>query len=161
MNYYLPDSLPKRSGSRPKTTSAVPHMQLDQQPNKPLSDELIEYMRNLDGVFLAWSDRSPPNTVGFFLEQDHAKGADNAFMLSTEFAHVHPFPDYSLHLPVPEPLRSQAIEAGWAEPHPLAGYPTVSDLMVLLYAPRDEQELDVVKTLVTSAWANASGRLNA
>ncbi|QIW16818.1 hypothetical protein A4G20_01030 [Pasteurellaceae bacterium RH1A] len=151
--------MPIRTGHRPSTTAATPHMQLDQQPQNPLSQALIEEISQLDGVFLAWSDRAPPNTVGFFLKPEEAKGAENAFMLSTEFAHVHPYPDHSLHLPVPEPLRSQAIEAGWAEPHPLAGYPTISDLMVMVYAPRDKGELAVVKTLVKSAWANASGRL--
>jgi len=61
---------------------------------------------------------------------------------------------------MPEPLRAAAIAAGWAEPHPLAGQPTVSPDTVMLYAPRDTGEVDVLAALVEASWANARG-LNA
>jgi hypothetical protein len=89
------------------------------------------------------------------LVADHAKGPPEAFMLATEFAHVHPAPDFSLHLTLPEPVRSEAIAAGWAEPHPLAGEPTVSKLIVMLFAPRDANELTVITRLVEASWAYA------
>lgn len=90
-----------------------------------------------------------------YLKRDLARGPIDAFMLTTEFAHVHPAPDFSLHLTLPEPLRTEAIAAGWAEPHPLAGYPSISDLVVLLFAPRDVDELGVAKRLVKASWAYA------
>jgi len=73
-------------------------------------------------------------------------------MLATEFAHVHPAPDFSLHLTLPEPRRTLAIAAGWAEPHPLAGYSGISELIVLLFAPRDTEELDIAKWLLEASW---------
>ncbi|WP_341802615.1 luciferase family protein [Paralcaligenes ureilyticus] len=108
-------------------------------------------------MVLGDSGRAPFGTVGIYLRDDRARGPANAFMLSTEFAHAHPVPDHSLHLTLPEPLCSEAIAAGWTEPHPLAGYPTVSALIVLLYAPRDAEELTVACDLVTASWAYASG----
>lgn len=131
-------------------------MQLDQQPAAPYSKALVEMAQGLPGVVLAWSRRAPENTVGLFLHPAHAKGPADAFMLDTEFAHVHPAPDFSLHLTLPEPLRSEALTAGWVEAHPLAGYPTVSALIVLLFAPRDEDELAIAKHLIKASWAYAS-----
>jgi hypothetical protein len=37
-----------------------------------------------------------------------------------EFAHLHPAPDYSLHAMLPTETATDAVEAGWAEPHPVA-----------------------------------------
>lgn len=47
----------------------------------------------------------------------------------------------------------EAIEAGWAEPHPIARLGLIPDTIVMLYAPRDENELDVVAGLVTATQA--------
>ena len=74
-----------------------------------------------------------------------------------EFAHLHAAPDASFHLTLPEPLRQQAIDTGWAEPHPLAGHPTVSPNIVMVYAPRDRAEVETVMSLVTASWAFARG----
>lgn len=152
--------LPLRAGVRPKTSKVMPHMQLDQQPLNPYSNELLELARELPGVVLAWSRRAPEHTVGLYLESSEANGPEDGFMLGTEFAHVHPTPDFSLHLTLPEPIRTEAINAGWVEPHPFAGYPTVSPLIVLLFASRDEAELAIAKRLLKASWAYAyDGRI--
>jgi hypothetical protein len=154
-------ALPIRAGARPRTTTATPHMQLDQQPATPFSKDLLEFAGQLPGVVLAPSRRAPEHSVGLYLMPDQAEGPADAFMLSTEFAHVHPEPDFSLHLTLPEPLRAEVLRAGWAEPHPLAGYPTISSLVVLLFAPRNQLECAVAKNLVAASWAYAKdGSLN-
>lgn len=162
MDYQTtPRALPTRKGTRPRTTHGTPHMQLDQQPAAPFDKDLLEFGSRLPGVVLAQSHRAPEHTIGLYLSPDHARGPADAFMLSTEFAHVHPGPDFSLHLTLPEPLRSEAIKAGWVEPHPLAGYPTISELVVLLFAPRDRGEFATATELVLASWAYASGRVAA
>lgn len=148
-------ALPIRSGPAPKTTSSNPHMQLDQQPSQPLSAELLDRARKLTGVVFAPSRRAPIGTIGLYLLPEAAHGPAEAFMLSTEFAHFHPDPDFSLHLTLPEPVRTEAIMAGWAEAHPLAGYPTVSNLIVLLFAPRTPGELSVAQILLEASWRYA------
>lgn len=153
-----PAPLPARAGPRPRTTATNPHAQLDQLPVPLLSPGLIEAASRLPGVVLGPSGRAPPGTVGFHLTEAAAGGPRAAFLLGREFAHVHPGPDGSLHLALPEPLRSEAIAAGWAEPHPLAGLPTVSPLVVMAYAPRDPAEARTVCGLVTAAWRHAAGR---
>ncbi|MEM8820774.1 MAG: luciferase family protein [Pseudomonadota bacterium] len=147
--------VPPRRGQRPRTTSTNPHAQIDQQPETPLTEDLRARLETLDGVSVGPSRRAPPGTHGFFLEG--GRGPETAFLLGTEFAHIHPGPDHSLHMTLPEPVRTGAIEAGWAEPHPLAGQPTISEHIVLIYAPRDPAELEVVARLGATARQYARG----
>lgn len=151
------DGLPERSGPRPRVTTSNPQTQLDQQPATPLSDALIEAAAALDGVVLAPSNRAPPGTTGFHLEPAHANGPPDAFLLGHEFAHVHPGPDHSLHMILPDALKREAIERGWAEPHPMAGQPTVSPHTVLVYAPRNDAERSTVDGFIRASWSYARG----
>jgi hypothetical protein len=48
-----------------------------------------------------------------------------------------------------------AVDAGWAEPHPMALRGAIPPTAVMLYAPRDESELDVIEGLVRSSLAFA------
>src|SRR5437763_1914113 len=126
------NTLPVRRGARPSTTDTAPHSQLDQVPHPPLSAALIDRVSTFTGVRLGPSRRAPPGAVGLHLSPKDAQGSERAFLIDHEFAHVHPGADGSLHLILPEPLRSDAIAAGWAEPHPLAGQPTVSSDTVMV-----------------------------
>jgi hypothetical protein len=109
----------------------------------------------LAGVRLGPSRRAPAGTVGFHLPGVDPRGREDHFMLDQEFAHVHPEPDGSLHVLLPEPTRSEAVAAGWAEAHPMTGMPTVPGGIVLLYAPRNVAELEIVMSLVEASWNNA------
>jgi hypothetical protein len=147
-------TLPARTGPRPTVTRTNPQTQLDQQPRIPLSPALIVHAAGLPGVRLGDSRRAPAGTTGFHL--DEGRGPARAFMLDREFAHVHPGPDHSLHLTLPPEIRDAAIAAGWAKPHPMAGQPTVSADLVMVYAPRDADELAVAVELVSAAWRYAA-----
>lgn len=149
------NQIPKRIGAVPNRTYSLPQMQLDQQPAQPFTQQMLDIASQWQGVTLRYSQRAPLYTVGLFLEPEQAKGKAEAFMLATEFAHFHPEPDFSLHLTVPEPYRSRLIEQGWAVPHPMAGQPTVSPLLVLLYAPRDAQEMALVMAILHIAYIYA------
>jgi hypothetical protein len=50
---------------------------------------------------------------------------------------------------------SEAVDAGWAEPHPVARSGLIPPTAVMLYAPRDEEELAVVEVLVQASHAFA------
>jgi hypothetical protein len=155
----IAEHLPPRRGVRPRTIPCAPHSQVDQiVPNaRQLAAALIERLVGLDQVTLGHSLRAPPGSVGFYLDAAACCDNANAFLLGDEFAHVHLEDDCSLHAILPEPLRRAAIDAGWAEPHPLAGQPTVSPDTVMLYAPRDAEEVEVLAALVRASWANARG----
>jgi hypothetical protein len=150
-------ALPARPGPRPRTTPTNPHSQIDQQPPRAVIDDLVARLNQMRGVLVGGSLRAPPGTIGFHLSAEGARGPLEAFLLGREFAHVHPDPDGSLHLTLPPGLREAAIAAGWAEPHPLAGRPTVSPQIVMVYAPREAAEVELVAALVESSRHYAAG----
>lgn len=150
-------ALPARAGARPATTPTNPHTQLDQQP---AGDEqrrrLAEAVFALDGVQERESGISVPGARALWLEAG-AHGPPEAFMIEREFAHLHPGADQSLHLMLPEPLAEAAIDAGWAELHPVARRGLLPPTAVMVYAPRDDDERAVVETLVRASHAFARG----
>jgi hypothetical protein len=87
---------------------------------------------------------------------DASVGASDAFMLGTEFAHLHPVPDQSLRMVSPPETERVAIEAGWAEQHPVARLGMISSGAVMVYAPRDAHEPDIVAQLVRASYLHAS-----
>ena len=100
---------------------------------------------------------SVPGARGLWLEPDEARGPREAFLLGTEFAHVHPLPDGSLHAALPPSVAAKAVAHGWAEMHPMARQGMVPPNVVMVYAPRDEAEIGVVVQLIGAALSFALG----
>lgn len=149
-------SLPQRAGSRPRTTPTNPHTQLDQQPpDARWVEELARRVFALPGVVEEPSGISVPGARALVLAPDEALGPPEAFLIDREFAHLHPDPDHSLHAMLPTETATEAVDAGWAEPHPAALRGLIPSNAVMLYAPRDEAELDVVENLVRASHAFA------
>jgi hypothetical protein len=151
-------TIPQRVGHKPRTTTTNPHQQYDQFATPDALRAALDAVKDLAAVRLGPSQRAPYGTVGLYI--DEGRGPDEAFMLGREFAHFHPIPDGSLHLTLPPGIREDAIAAGWAEPHPLAGYPTVSKQIVLIFAPRTLDEAKTVAKLVEASWAYARGAVH-
>ena len=154
---YVTASLPPRRGPRPRTTPTNPHTQLDQQPDGDVQrDRLAAAVFALPGVSERPSAVSVPGARALCVDDPFAAPAD-AFFVDGEFAHLHPGDDQSLHVMLPPQLAPLAIEAGWAEPHPVAARGLVPPNAVMVYAPRDDMERDVVTALVRAAHAYATG----
>ena len=153
-------SLPTRDGPPPATTSDQPHQQIDQQPDDPaLRERLAARLLALDDVSERPSLISVPGARGLVLDEAHAAGAPvDAFMAGREFAHLHPSPDLSLHAMLPPDVAAEAIDKGWAEQHTAVPFGMAPPNAVLLYAPRDPAELEVVATLVEASHAYAHQR---
>jgi len=149
--------LPARSGPRPRTTPTNPHQQLDQHPPAELVETLVQRLSELPGVIQRPSAISVPGARAFWLPRDDAKGPAEAFMIGTEFAHVHPLPDGSLHVALPPAVGDAAIAGGWAEQHPVARMGLIPGNVCMVYAPRDAAELDVIVGLVRAAYDYARG----
>lgn len=149
--------LPRRAGPRPTTTPTNPHMQLDQQPAGSEQRELLAAeVFALPRVQEHPSLLSLPGARALWLTDSSGAHAD-AFMAGTEFAHLHPDADQSLHVMLPPRLVEEAIQAGWAEQHPAARRGLIHANAVMLYAPRDNDERTVVASLVKASHAYASG----
>jgi GNAT superfamily N-acetyltransferase len=152
-------SLLRRNGPRPRTTPSNPHTQLDQQPAAGeagrLRADLASRVFALPDVKERPSAISVPGARALWLTEAAARGPREAFLVGTEFAHLHPAPDWSLHAALPPLVAEQAIEAGWAEVHPVARLGLIPANVVMIYAPRDDREVETVEALVRAAHAFA------
>ena len=149
-------SLPRRRGARPRTTPTNPHTQLDQQPaDSGLVEELARRAFSLPGVVEEPSGISVPGARALVLAPSEPAGPPEAFLIGREFAHLHPDPDHSLHAMLPTETVAEAVDTGWAEPHPVALRGLIPPTAVMLYAPRDEEELDIIDGLVRASHAFA------
>jgi hypothetical protein len=114
-------------------------------------------MTRLEGVLVGRSHVSLPDTRALHLDPQLAQGPANAYMLGTEFAHLHGPADGSLHAMLPPVVAPEAIEKGWAEPHPMARHGVAPPNLVMIYGPRDEAELEIVWGLVEASYSFARG----
>lgn len=73
-----------------------------------------------------------------------------------EFAHIHP--DGSLHASLPSDRALEAVEAGWAEPQPIAEELGVPGL-VMIYTPQTLDELESVLQLVVDSYNFVTGQI--
>ncbi len=154
----LPEGhLPVRAGQRPAVSWTIPQEQLGDNAPVDLQERLFSQIRSLAGVSSSQSAISVPGARGFIVEPALGAPAD-AFLVPSagEFAHLHPTHDGSLHLALPPELVADAVAKGWAVPHPLAGI-RLARGMVMVYGPRDENELRVVAALVATSHAYATG----
>jgi phospholipase/carboxylesterase len=150
-------TLPARAGDPPQTHHAMPHEQRSQNASADLQEELFERIASLNGVVVGPSHVSVPGARAFHLDPDHAGGPRQAFMVGTEFAHLHPTYDGSLHLVLPEAQARTVIARGWGEFHPLVEQGGMAPTNIMVYGPRDTSELETVMEIVTAAYLNAAG----
>jgi len=146
-------SIPKRSGPRPLTNKNMPHSQIGVQPVPDVNAELFRRAFALPDVTNKPTVISVPGARALWL--DESLPLAQPVMAGQEFAHIHP--DGSLHASLSPERARQAIEAGWAEPHPMALY-MGNEGMVMLYTPRTMEELDVIFQLVVDSYNFVTGR---
>jgi phospholipase/carboxylesterase len=149
--------LPTRRGRRPAISHRIPQQQVSDNAPVALQERLFEWATQLPGVTAGPSAISVPGARGFVLEPP-LRGPADAFLVpaAREFAHLHPGYDGSLHLALPPELAADAVRKGWAIPHPWAGV-RLSPGFVLVYGPRDDDELAVVSAIVENSHAWATG----
>jgi hypothetical protein len=153
--------IPKRIGDKPVTGSQPPHLQFSEQS----PEDVFEKMQQ-------WALFDLPNSVPFIRKHptlisvpssqalwlDESKQAEKDVFMppsgSREFAHLHA--DGSWHLVVAENTVDEIINADWGERHP---WYDRGVLEVLVFAPRNEDELSIVKQLVKTSIEHASNEM--
>lgn len=139
--------VPPRRGE-PPLVSSQPHEQVTQTAPPQLQERLFERVAALPEVEVGQSFDAVAGTRAFHLSPLRARGPADAFLQGTEFAHLHPGYDGSLHMALPPGLRQAVLSAGWGQLNPDTG-------SLLVYGPRDEPELEVVWTLLHSSFRYA------
>ena len=155
MKQQKPFELPRRSGPRPDTTRPSrehpgPHKQISQIAPPHMQEQLFMRAQSLAGVSVGKSLVSVPGARAFHLDEALARGPDGAFQRGREFAHLHPAHDGSLHVTLPPEMYQEVLAKGWGEPHPVSG-------TMMIWGPRNEEELDVIWNLVRASYAYATG----
>ena len=149
-------SLPARSGPRPQTGPSMPHQQLNDNAPAEIQEKLFERARSLSGVRVGPSRVSVPGARAFFME-DTSKARPEAFMIDSEFAHLHPSHDGSLHLVLPAEVANKVIDKGWGEIHPMARGGGHSAVPLMVYGLRNDEELEVVWLILRASFEFAGG----
>jgi phospholipase/carboxylesterase len=126
---------------------------LDARPVPELISALADHCFTLPSVHEEPTRISVPGARGLVADPG-IPVATGLLMVEREFAHIHP--DGSMHVVLEAEDALAAIEAGWAEPHPMAAF--FNPGMVMLYTPRDPAELEVVTTLVDRCWSYVFGK---
>ena len=148
--------LPTRVGERPRTTNTNPHTQLNQQPKDDTEiKELMSWAFALDHIERQPSMISVPGAIAMCMEDGHTCMGCNAYMIRNEFAHFHPYPDYSMHLGLRREEAETVINKGWGEWHPLIQRGILPPNIIMLYAPRNAEELEVAKVVLEHSYTYA------
>lgn len=147
----------RRVGPRPRTTPTNPHTQLDQNPAPEFQERLFEIGRSLPDVVVGPSGVSVPGARAFHLPTQ-TEASPGTFMIDREFAHLHPPADGSLHMTLPPDIIETVTQNGWGELHPLAGRYGLPPNIMMVYGPRNEDELAVVAALLRASHAFARSR---
>ncbi|MDI2128515.1 alcohol dehydrogenase catalytic domain-containing protein [Yinghuangia seranimata] len=149
-------TLPPRKGTRPTTTGKeIPHDQLEQFSPPEIRAALVAYAETLPGVATGPSLVSEPGS--FALRLGRAERPFDAFLHPEvdEFGHIHR--SGFLHLTVPREYVRVLDELGWTEPHPITRRAEFPDTIVMLYAPRDAEELAVATAVLRASYEQAVG----
>jgi len=153
--------IPKRVGDKPVTGSQPPHLQFSDQSPKQLFDKMAQWALYDLPKLVPFIRKHPtmisvPSSQALWLDESKLAVKD-AFMPpsgSREFAHLHA--DGSWHLVVDVNTVEEIINTGWGERHP---WYNQGVLEVMVYAPRTEEELSIVKQLVKTSIEHASNEI--
>ncbi|EKG19270.1 hypothetical protein MPH_03133 [Macrophomina phaseolina MS6] len=152
-NGYL-TSLPPRAGPRPTVAGIAPHRQTSQRSPSP-STPYTSLVARIQALA-----QKPLNSLveGTSCFEKHGTGLFSLRPLTRtcrgEVCHVHGS-DGSLHMTLYPADAKLVIERGWGERHPIArgGFFArfVPKHFVMVYAPRDEDEVETVMRIVGAA----------
>lgn len=163
-------SVPIRKGVRPEVGDIVPHRQLSQQRSEVQKDALdglfdAFIQNNLDLVEKKVSHYETHNAALYVksnvIRDDAERLPDTCVIAQGEIGHVHA--DSSVHLYFSPTDAAVIMDKGWGERHRLAkriwGKPVIGIdcTYILLYIPRDQEELAVLRTLLHASAAYMLG----
>jgi hypothetical protein len=144
-------TLPQRAGERPDVPGYVaPQRQVTQQGGEDTRARMMAFLgelaaRNAGVLTLKPSGLEGVGTPAVWLDPAvklpaYLKGSKG------ELAHVHP--EASSHVTVSLADAEELTRKGWAERHRLSGVAGIPLGYMMVYAPRDEAELEVWKGIV-------------
>jgi hypothetical protein len=143
-------AIDRRCGPRPTTHYGLPHQQLDQNPSREIYEALLARFLATPDTTSGPSLVSVPGARALFLCCERPCN-ESAFLRGREFVHVHPPEDGSFHMILAPHDCKVVLAAGWGELHPMAAAGQFHPHAMMVYAPRDEAEVETVLAIVSAA----------
>jgi hypothetical protein len=147
--------LPRRKGLRPVTLRGPLHIQCNGHGDP-------QYLNALTTAALTWpyvetsqSEDDSSNTIPLRLEETAAAYNFAAFISPREFARIL-LGAPTIYLALPLVCAHWAIVRGWAEPHYLCSHGLMPPGALVVYTPRDQNELSICYSLFVAAYTAAS-----
>jgi hypothetical protein len=148
--------LPRRQGPRPTVVGIAPQRQINQSGSRPCFEALGQAAKRLA------ADRPETFSTGRSFIEKHGLALFARYPLQTrwqgEIAHFHDS-DYAMHMALHPDDIQHVLDKGWGQRHPLGWHGwrdwlytmPVSPNFVMIYAPRDEQELRAISRIIGAA----------
>ena len=153
--------IPDRPGPNPTATFEIPHQPLNQPAPIVVQEELITAVAALPNVLLWESPNFLPGAISWILGESLDTDEKGDLTAGSEFGHQHRNEVGSMHLNLPAAASQIVLEKGWAVLHPLSAVIHGSRAVdyLLVYAPRDNEDLKIVWLIVQASYAFARGEL--
>lgn len=148
-----------RKGMKPETSACVPHIQVTEPSPDDIREALYKWLRT-EPLFknhrIGPSDVAEPTSLALYLNNP-AVGARPLSPLPGaiyEVGHIHE--DGGMHVALSANDAWEVLAKGWGEVHPAARWGVNA---VLVWAPRDAEELEIVKTIMTAGYRYGIGEV--
>ncbi|HZC34136.1 MAG TPA: hypothetical protein VE242_00910 [Chthoniobacterales bacterium] len=153
------DGLPARKGTRPKTMVGPLHLQCSGHGDPKYLKQLVKEVFSWPDIDPAPSSLNPPDTICFRLKEIAIGSDPAAFISAREFARVI-LSAPTIVLALPQQSAHWAIVRGWAEPHYLRSFGFMPAGAIILYTPKNPEELEVCHLLFFESYRFASKSLS-
>ena len=145
------DGLPTRKGTRPQTIRGPLHIQCNGYGDSGYIKQLVDQVLTWPHIESSPPPVSPPDTIRMRLAEMAATDKPSTFLTAREFGRVL-LGAPTIYLALPLVCAHWAIVRGWSEPHYLATFGLMPAGAVVVYTPRDEQELAVCHLLFSHSY---------
>lgn len=151
------ENLAQREGERPLTGSEIPHLQLTDNSSDELFNELVDWLFSLELIEERKTVISVRGARAAWIKDDYPNANFNVLKTGRGFTHIHPLDIYeggSQHLSLKREDCDTIMEKGWGEYHPLDAriYPNKDFGHIMIYAPRNKEELESIKVITMSSY---------
>jgi hypothetical protein len=151
-----PRSLPIRKGRRPLTVRGPLHVQCSDNSDHTVLRELVEEVAAWPGIEASPLPVGGGGLVSFRVNEGLASDDLSNFISGTEFARIL-FGAPTIYLTFPLSCAHWAIVRGWAEPHFSGSFGLMPPGVMVVYTPRDENEMQVCLSLFLTSYNFAVG----
>ncbi|NER13516.1 hypothetical protein GWK08_08715 [Leptobacterium flavescens] len=148
--------LPLREGETPEIGKVPPQLQYSDKSPREIYKKLHDWMFSTFPKVRKEATRiSVPTTVAMWLDENEDVGHIDAFMIppgGREFTHLHL--DGSIHTIVATEVENEIMDKKWGVRHMFYDQGIKE---ILVYAPRDENDLEVIKKVIIKSYEYATG----